>query len=172
MEQHRRESQNNFAHQAASSRTLVTDNSVGSYASCVGLATCFDCAHSTHSPIVMRRSVSKAHGTARIETTSHHRLPRFAARTPNDVADSIKINPVTSDAGPFPPANVATAPTAGITKISETIDARPHLFTRDVCSALIPARSRVRCYRYGPPFLATSGASASVDTQNRPLIDS
>ena len=125
----------------------------------------------THSPIVMRRSVRRAHGAARTETTSHHRLPRFAARTANNVADNMKINAVTSDASPFPPANVATAPAAGITKTNDTTDARPHLLTRDVGSAFIPARSRGEMLTAGPAFLATSGASANHQASSaRPVF--
>lgn len=92
----------------------------------------------------------RLHSAARTETTSHHRLPRLAATTPDAIADSRRRNPATSVAGVFTLANTATAPAAGIARISDAIDAKPNCSPGSAllsCAGILTeAASRRRLY--------------------------
>jgi len=66
------------------------------------------------------------HSTATPDTTSHHRVPPFAARTLLTVASSSKTNPAASDKRM---ENTAVAAAAGRTARSARVAVKPHLFT-------------------------------------------
>jgi hypothetical protein len=85
----------------------------------------------------MRRRVSVNHSAATAETVNHHRLPRFAAITPHDIADTCSISPGTTVSRPFLPISLASAPAEGTTAATEISAATPHPLARDFRSMLI-----------------------------------